>query len=172
MDLDSLPNYLLGQTNELLTCTGDEENRLVTIAMLMQAERHIDILSSDLEPRIYNNQECADALEHLALLSRHSRIRILLRQPRQIAERGHHILTLGRHLNSVFKFRKLSEKHQSFEECFLIADESGLIHYPYPDSLKSFVNFNDVLLVKKFSSVFNELWEEAEPDPYTTSWIL
>jgi len=172
MALDDLNTYLLGETDDALVCVGEADNQAVTQAMLAQTDRHVDIFSRYLEPNIYDTPTCFALFEAIALRSRHARIRILLLHSQTVAHQGHSLLTLGKRLSSYVQFRKPAEQYMSLQEAFLIADDIGTIHRPYPDSLKTLVNFNDVQTAHKLSTLFNQIWEESMPDPELRQWVL
>jgi hypothetical protein len=170
--INDIKKYILGETDELLTCIGEEDNQKVALAMIQQTDRHLDLLSRYFAPAIYNNPECHEAFEELALRSRHSRIRILLHEPQQVAHQGHCILELGKRLRSYFHFRRPSKKYRYLPETFMVADNIGVMQWPYPDSLKAMANFKDNTNAKKLMELFSEIWEDAEPDPNTRDFIL
>ncbi|OQW90654.1 MAG: hypothetical protein BWK79_19210 [Beggiatoa sp. IS2] len=170
--MDKKPLYILGETDEPLVCVGEEENQQVTLSMIQQTDRHLDILSRHFDPAVYDTADCYTAFEELALRSRHTRIRILLHEPRQVAQRGHRIFSLGKRLSSSFFFRKPAPRHAYLEETFLIADDVGTIHRPFQESLKTLANFNHVETAKRLSRLFNEIWEEAEVDPDMYQLVL
>ncbi len=172
MDELTLDRFILGETNEEFLCNGIESNQQVTITMITQTQLHLDILSRDFDPDIYDNQDCCDAVEQLALRSRYSRIRILLHHPNKAAKRGHRIIYLGRRLGSLIQFRHLAEIHQSIQETFLLADEIGLIYRPYADSLSATINFKNHPQVKELLLRFEKLWQASEPDPETLALII
>lgn len=164
--------YLLGETNKEFLCISEEENQQVACALLQQAELKVDIFSRDFEPAVYDNPTCRDAIEDLALRNRHSRIRILLHDPRKVSQRGHHILYLGRRLGSLMQLRAVAEVHQSIRETFLLVDGIGFMHRPHADTLAATVNFKDAPRVKELTKLFEKIWKEAEPDPHFRHLVL
>jgi hypothetical protein len=160
----NIDKYILGETDEEFLCTGEENNQQITLAMIQQTELHLDILSRDFDPDVYDNPDCCEAIEDLALLSRHSRIRILLHDSKKVAQRGHLMFHLGRRLGSLINFRSVAEVHKSIPDTFLIADGIGIIHRPYTDTLSATVNFKDRPKVKEFTQLFEKIWQNAEPD--------
>jgi len=151
--------YILGETNKEFVCI--EDNQQITVSMIEQTTLHLDILSRDFEPDVYDNQTCCDAIEDLALRSRHSRIRILLDNTKIASQRGHLILQLGKRLGSLMQFRSVGE----VPETFMIADRIGIMHRSSPNTLAATVNFKDGQTAKKLSKLFDELWENATPEP-------
>jgi hypothetical protein len=160
----NIDKYILGETDEEFLCTGEENNQEITLAMIQQTELHLDILSRDFDPDVYDNPECCEAIEDLALLTHHSRIRILLHDTKKVAQRGHLILHLGRRLGSLISFRSVAEVHKSIPDTFLIADGIGIIHRANTDTLAASVNFKDRPKAKELAQIFGQIWENAEPD--------
>jgi len=157
--------YILGETNEEFVCITEEENQQIAMSMIEQTTLHLDILSRDLE--LY--ESCCDAIEDLALRSRHSRIRILLGNAKRASQRGHLVLQLGKRLGSMMQFRSFADAPPT--ETFMIADRIGIMHRPSPNTLAATVNFKDGLTAKKLSKVFDELWLNATPE-YEARYML
>lgn len=172
MDKFSLDRFILGETNKEFLASGIEHNQQATVAMITQTQLHLDILSCEFDPDIYDNPACCEAIEQLALRSRYSHIRILLHNPKKAAQRGHQIIYLGRRLGSLIQFRQLVEVYQSVQETFLLADGIGFIYRPYADSLSATINFKDRPKVKELLLLFDKLWQESEPDPETQVVIV
>lgn len=169
----ALSNAVLGQTNTPFVCIGAEEHQQAVLRFLGQTNYHLDILSHYFEPRVYDNEACLEAFEDLALRSQHHSIRILLYEPQQILQRGHVILELGKRLSSFFAFRRPQRQHRiRYQKEFLLADGLGYMHRPYPDALKSEVNFSAPLEVRELSKIFEEAWTHAEHDPNLRRFII
>lgn len=164
--------FVLGETNEEFACIGEENNQEIALAMIKQTELHLDILSRDFDPDVYDNPECCEAIEELALRSRHSRIRILLHNSKKASQRGHSIIQLGKRLGSLMSFRTVAEVHKHIPDTFMIADGIGFMHRPYADSLTATVNFKDRPKVKELSELFDKLWQEGEIDPETRDVVV
>lgn len=172
MGIDNLERFILGETEEEFICVDEQENQQVAVSMLQQAEYHLDILSRDLDPVIYDTLEYCDQLEELALRSRHSRIRILLHNPKKAAQRGHSIIHLAKRLGSLIQIRALAEVHKSISDTFMIVDGIGIMHRPHIDTLAAYVNFKDRPKAKQWLQLFEKTWISAEPDPDCYQMIL
>ena len=163
--IKNIDRYILGETDEEFMCINEEDNQIVAVAMLKQAEFHLDILSQDFDPDVYDNQDFFDVIEDLALLSRYSKIRILLHNTKKVSQRGHLIFHLGRRLGSLIQFRSLAETHMHISDTFMLVDGIGMMHRPHTDTLAATVNFKDRPKTKVLLQLFNEIWEDSEPDP-------
>ncbi len=164
--------FILAETEQILTCVDSEQIRELTAQMLYQADRKIDILSYDFDPLTYNNEDIFNAFEHFALQNHRNRVRIILHNPQLAVSRGHRIIELGKRLSSFFNFRCLPERFKSYTETFLIVDDIGVIHRPYPDSLKTNFHFADAQFAKSLNNTFTQIWDEAEPHPYLSSVVM
>jgi len=174
MDIDEklLERFILGETNETFRCVNEEENQKVAVVMLQQAELHLEVLSHDLDPLVYDNEACRDAIEELALRSRHSRIRILLHDPQKVSKRGHLLLHLGKRLGGLIKFRRMAEIYRPFPETFMIVDGIGYMHRTSSSTIAATVNFKDRPKAKELLQLFEKFWINAEPDPNTQYIVI
>lgn len=171
-NLDSLQHYIIGETKEELLCIGEEESQAVCISIMQQAEFYLDILSHDLDPPIYDTEAFCQVVENLALRSRHSRIRILLHHPQKVVRRGHQLVYLGKRLGSLIQFRQLAPIYQSQIETFMLVDKVAFMHREFKDALRITANFCDGKRVKELTKLFEQYWEDSEPDPDTHFILL
>ncbi len=90
----------LGETDEALAIDTSEQLGQVSLEMVRQRKRMLDIISRELDPAIYNTAEFTEAVKQLVLKSRNNRVRILVHEPLRIAKRGHRLVDLAMHLSS------------------------------------------------------------------------
>lgn len=163
---------ILGETDLEFICFGEEDNRKIALLMLEQAESKIDILSRYLDPPIYDNSECFDVIESLVLHNRHAVVRILVHEPKIIAQRGHFLIHLMRRLGSLIQCRGVPEQYKSTQETFLIVDRIGVMQRPSTSSIAANVNFKNHPTAKKLTALFDKIWHNSEPTPYTREIIV
>jgi len=170
--MEEKDEFILGETDKELFCISEEDNQQMAVLMIQQTELYLDILSRDFDPDVYDNPECCEAIEDLALRSRYSRIRILLHNTKQISQRGHLVFNLGKRLGSLIQFRSMAKNHKHIPDTFLIADGIGIMHRSSPNTLAATVNFKNRPQAKELLAMFDKLWENAEPDPETRSMVI
>jgi len=163
--------YILGETDEEFVCVSEEDNQRIAVSMIEQTELQLDILSQLFDPDVYDNFECCEAIEDLALRSRHSCIRILLHDVKSVSQRGHLVLELAKRLG-LMQFRSVPENYKSTQDTFMIADGIGIMHRPHQDTLAATVNFKDRPMAKDLTRLFDEIWENAEPAPDARYMII
>ena len=168
----TVDKYILGETDEELLCVNEEDNQQIAVKMIQQAEMYMDILSRDFDPDVYDNDECYETIEDLALRSRSSRLRVLLHNTKIVAQRGHLILNLGKRLGSLIQFRTIAKLHKRIPDTFLIVDGIGVMHRSSPNTLAATVNFKNRPQAKELTQLFEELWKDAELDLETRHLIL
>ncbi|WP_353573130.1 hypothetical protein [Candidatus Albibeggiatoa sp. nov. BB20] len=167
-----MDKLILGESEHTLTETDSEQIQQLTSAIVRQADRKIDILTQDFDPLIYDNEAMFDAFEGFVLQSHHCHVRVILQNPQWVVRRGHCLINLGKRLSSFFSFCCLPERFKSYADTFLIADNIGVIHRPYPDSLKTSFHFCDPQLAKFLGNTFTQIWDESEPHPYLSSIVI
>jgi hypothetical protein len=109
--------------------TSFEDVREGAIAIAGCAKRSITILTPDLEPGIYDDQEFLEVIKHLVLAKRYARVRVLISDPRRTVRNGNRLVALGRRLNTYVEFRNLHKDYRD-QLCgaYIIADESAVLY--------------------------------------------
>ncbi|MET0065610.1 MAG: GNAT family N-acetyltransferase [Candidatus Thiodiazotropha sp.] len=154
----------LAETNERVSLERIEDHQIHTTRLIRQARRNLCFLSYDLEPAVYEQPACLDALKTLALRSRYSRIRILLQDNRRVLQQGHRLVDLAQRLTSTIEIRKPAQEHIDMEENFLYVDDCGYLQRPQRSHLAATVDYNDRVRVNRLAERFDEVWAAATPD--------
>ena len=163
--MNEFEHCVLGETAELFRVESSEELRRVSLRMLQQCRRQLDLVSRHLDPAVYDTAEFQDALKDLALRSRHSQIRIVILDPQALISEGHRVLGLAQRLSSFVHLRVPAEEHRHFNEAFLVADGTGVIYRKLSDRFEGTVNFSDRSEALELQRRFEEIWHKALPDP-------
>ncbi|MDJ0805990.1 MAG: acyltransferase [Gammaproteobacteria bacterium] len=155
---------ILGETRETFHLQSADAARDLTVRMVEQATRTLDLISRDLEPHIFDQQPFIEALKRLALKSRIARIRILLQDNNLIRQQGHRLVDLAQRLTSTIEIRRPDEEYREFDENFLLVDGSGYLHRQLADRYEVTACFNNRLQTTQLEALFTEIWERGEPD--------
>ena len=160
-----LTNYYLGETKDNQNINGRDEYYQACLRMVRQSGRYLDIVSRELDPFIYDQNDLVKAVKQLVIENRHSKVRILLAEPYKVLQRGHRLIDLAFDLSSYIELRKHSIENKEFNEGILIADRIGYVYRKNDARYESKFNFNDLRFSNELLNQFNELWETAKPDP-------
>lgn len=158
-------DLILGDTDQELSIDTREENRAAALSLVSQARRNLVIMSHDLDPLIYSNQVFIDALSALARRSRHTQIQILIRGSAAIVRDGHRLIPLSQRLSSSIHIRNIHRDFSRFNEAFLIADRTGILHRPKADLYEGKVSFRAPLKARELLDTFNTIWDISAADP-------
>lgn len=129
------------------------------------AKREVFIISTDLQPQLYDHEPFLLELRRLALDSRRSRILVLVRDTDRIIKRGHRLLELASRLPSFFEIRRLADSDAQSEQCLLLVDQAAYLWLPSNSSRSGETSTYEPLKGRKLAAEFLELWERAAPDP-------
>ena len=154
--------YTLGETSGDIVIDSSEDNQTAAIRLVAQGSRSLDIFSRDLEARIFDNMEFADAVRALAVKTRDMHVRILVIDPDPIIKRGHRLVELARRLTSHLEIRKVHEDYCNNPESYLVVDNRGLLHRKLASRYEAVVNFNNPMTATELHHQFSEMWERSK----------
>ncbi len=154
-------NLKLGEDDQDIEVSTSAENAAAAVAMFSQARRTIEIYTHELDPRIYNQSACVDALKTFVLNNTSAKIRILIRHPDRTLRSGHRLISLARHLSSYIEMRVIHEDYSGPPDAFLLVDQHGMLHLQEGDRYEGICNFYNPRKATELSHRFNEVWEHS-----------
>ncbi len=157
-------NYKFKSADNDISLSSRDEVKIINIAMTQQASRNIEIISTQLDPGIFDTTGYIEAIKQLSILSKFTKIRILIRNPEPLVQNSHRMIELIHMLTSSIEVRKISEEYKSYSAAFTLFDGKGVIYQPHSDRYEGFANFSRPRLVTELSNFFNEIWEHSTPD--------
>jgi len=163
-----MPEYehnKLGDESQSMILDGSADNYGVALTMLQQTRRDVAILSRQMDGRLYDTAEFAQALSQLASHHPRCRVRVLLKEVEPLVKYGHRIIELSRRLSSTIGIRTIHENYREYNDAFMVFDERGVIKRRYADRYEGSANFNDPKQARELLSFFDEVWNISEPDP-------
>lgn len=133
------------------------------IKVLSQGRRDIAIFSRSLNSALFNQDEVISSLSSIARLSRQANIRIVIENPQAIIDAKHKLLPLCHRLTSKIKIQRITIEPQDDYE-FVIVDTDKLWLQHAEGKYSGFANYAARPEVKRFLTVFNDLWKHSEED--------
>jgi len=162
--MDTLDEYVVGQTDRLIRFEGRADNRALAAALADQARRSIDILSPDLEPAIYDHRPLVQALADLARRSRYSTVRILVCDASRVIKTGHRLIETARRLSSSMHLHRPDEEHIDLREGLMLVDGQAYLHKHIASRCEGEASFKAPLRARELGKWFDELWETSAPE--------
>jgi len=160
--MPDLSEYTLGEHSADIPIDTSQDNLAAVLRLVSQGGRSLDIFSRDLEPRIYDNADFADAVRALAIKTRDMHVRILVIDPDFIIKHGHRLIDLARRLTSHMEIRKLHEDYCNNPEAYLVVDRRGLLHRKVASRYEAIVNFNNPMTATELHNQFSEMWDRSK----------
>lgn len=160
-----IENSRLGETAGLLAVVSRDEAAAVALALAGQTRRTLDIVSRHLDPRLYDNEEFAEAVKRLALGSRRALVRVLVQDVDPILRDGHRLVALAQRLPTFLHIRVPAPEHRGYNQAFLVADGVGYLHRELADRFEGKASFHDPAAARDLLRVFQPMWDAAQPDP-------
>ncbi len=152
---------VLGEHDQDVELSTSQDNADATHALISQARRSIDIYTHELDPKVYNQSRCVEALKSFILNNTSARIRILIRNPDRTIKSEHRLINLARHLSSYIAIRVVHEDYTSLTDVFLLVDQRGILHLLQGDRYDGRCNFNNPRQAVRLNHRFSEIWNHS-----------
>jgi hypothetical protein len=156
--------FVLKKDAQSVAIDSSEECRLAALSMVRQAARSIDIVSRQLDPQMYDNEDFCEAVSQLVVGSRRAQVRVLLRYTDPVIKHGHRLVTLSQRLSSFISLRIPAKEYDEYNAAFLIVDGAGVIYRTLSDTFNGTANFNDPRKAQELTRQFEEMWQTATLD--------
>jgi phosphatidylserine/phosphatidylglycerophosphate/cardiolipin synthase-like enzyme len=163
--IENLDKLILGENDEVLELDSVDEHRELIPHMLNQARHSIDIISRNLDPRIFDRPAVTDAIKAMVSQQPRAQVRIIIRDNTPLIKNGHHVLLLAQRLTSFIHIHKLPQTYNAFNEALLLVDGRGYIRQRQSDIYAGNACFNAPRQVKDMTTTFQEIWDASQPDP-------
>ena len=161
----SLDTLILGESDDIIQADGHEDIYNGILKLSQQCRRQLDIFSHTLERRIYNSEQLQQAILKLATRSRHSQIRIIVKNSNDMIRRGSRLVNLSHRLGSRIQFRIPPIEYRDYIEEFVIADNIGSVHRPIASRYEGSICFKQETQTRRLSKFFDECWSKSAGDP-------
>ena len=159
--MNDYSHYILGEHDQDIDLSTSGENLNAVVSLIKQARKSVYIYTHCLDPKIFNQSACINALKSFVLQNSSSRIHILIREPGRTLRSGHRLISLARHLSSYIEIRVIHEDYASAQDAFLIVDEHGMLQLQEGDRYDGICNFNNPRLSTELSHRFTETWNHS-----------
>ncbi|WPL19141.1 Acetyltransferase (GNAT) family protein [Thiorhodovibrio winogradskyi] len=157
---------LLGETSGRLFLTQRAHLALAVRQLAAQARRQVNLLSTDLQPDIYDHQDFVEALRYLAIeLRGRLPVKILVSDPEPSLRRGHRLIELARLLSSDVQIRLVPKDWAEYRDQFLLCDQDGLCLTRHQDPRRTLVDFNSGAETRRLRRLFDQIWEQGDMHP-------
>ena len=138
--------------------TDKDEYKTAVIDALSNASRTLAILTPDLEPEIYDQNDFLEALKRFILARGFARVRVLVTQPSRSLKAGNQFVSMADRLNSYIEFRHLRPEIGTRDDAFFIADERAIVYRTNFSSWDGMSDPCEPAVARYYLDAFDELW--------------
>jgi hypothetical protein len=141
--------------------------------VIEKSKREILLLSTNLDPELFDQNVYADMLVDFVRRDRNSTVKILVKDIRPLIESGHCLLNLARRVSSKVEIRKLLKEPEDENHAFLMGDRKFLLYKHDDKNYQGFVNYNAAPESRSLADEFVYLWEQHSVlDPSLKTFVL
>ncbi|WP_158224563.1 GNAT family N-acetyltransferase [Agaribacterium haliotis] len=134
--------------------------------MAEQSRLSLHIISDTLRSDIFSDTKLVDAISALARRDRHSEIKILVKDKKNLHERAGQLIRLCRRLNSKISIQVLNDKQDEPLQSFCIFDREKLLFFNDEASLAGFACYQSKAECKDLLEKFQHAWDhQSSIDP-------
>ncbi len=156
--------YKIGD-NKALTLTTAEQNRDASIALVDQARYTLDIVSRELDHKLYDNDDFYNTVKQLATSNPKAKIRILIQSSDKAVKQGHRLIEIARKLSSFITIHLQGRRFKEFNEAWLIVDSKAWIRRAHADKYSADVDYSAARQLREIEKTFTSMWNESVDDP-------
>ncbi|MCK6369804.1 MAG: hypothetical protein L6Q83_00520 [Gammaproteobacteria bacterium] len=142
-----------------------DETRDAIVAIASAAKRSLAIMTSDLEPGIYDDEGFLDAAKRLVLSKRYAKIRVIVTDPARAIRNGNRFVGVARRLNTYIDLRNAHQDYRGHREAFLIADDSALVYRVDSARWEGIADSYDPVVTRRYLEFFDNIWNVSEQGP-------
>lgn len=130
-----------------------------------RALRRACILSTRLDPEIYDSDPVRDAVLEFATSHPQAEVWVLVREPQALARSGHRLVRLAQRLSSHIQLRALPPACATPEDEFLVTDTGAVLCWQHARPLRGYGVRHAPADARRLMEAFQELWSLSEEAP-------
>ena len=144
---------------------GERDFAGAALQVATHAGREIRILSEQLDPAVYDNDDFCRAIQDLAISHPQSRIHILVRDTPWLGKNFHRLVATWQKLLSHIELRRLTKEIETPHTEFMTGDESAVLYFANPAHYQGYLCLYTPVEARRLNADFDLLWGFSEPDP-------
>lgn len=158
--LSDLPQQL-GSDSNLIEL--DEANAVEHLCHLILQTRHsLRLYHADLVLWLCHRRAVIDCLEQRIAGEKRFQLQVLLQQVPANFTQGHSLAQLLHRFPSRVSIRQQQAELSADPQAYCLADDTGLLMLPQPQTRKGFIRYHSRDQVKRWQGRFQELWDGAQ----------
>ncbi|MFL0798458.1 MAG: GNAT family N-acetyltransferase [Cellvibrionaceae bacterium] len=129
--------------------------------LVRSCRQDLRVLSTHLDFPLYDRNLLVDAVSQLARISRFSSVRILIKDPAPMVEKGHRLLGLSRRLSDKVQIRIAPWELEDKNRAYLIGDDRYLVMKNDDLEYQGFADYHSGQECKEIIKEFDHIWAHS-----------
>lgn len=142
-----------------------DDYRAAVAQIVADARHRLCIYTPDLEPVIYDHDSVLEQVKRLVLARRHSRVRVLIRDPLRAARDGHRFMQMARRLTSCIALRCVPSEERDAVCAYILGDNKAIAYRPNAERWIGFVERSDEGIDRRHVEHFEQVWTRSRVQP-------
>lgn len=138
-----------------------EEVRTATESVASGGQRLLSIMTTDLEPEIYDHPQFLETIKRFVLSHSFAKVRVLLRDPARASSGNNRFVTMAHRLTSYLEIRLRAPQYRELTAAYCIADDRALVYRVRADRAEGIVGFNNPPVARQYLQEFDAIWQAS-----------
>lgn len=141
-----------------------DEVRIATETVAASGQRLISIMSTDLEPDIYDQQALLEAIKRFVLSHSFAKVRVLIRDQARLSHGANRFIAMAHRLTSYLEIRLRAPQYRDLTGAYCIADDRAIVYRVRADRAEGIAGFNNPPIARQYLQEFDAVWQASAPE--------
>jgi len=141
-----------------------DEVRAATEEVAASGQRLISIMSTDLEPEIYDRAPLLEAIKRFVLGHSFAKVRVLIRDQARLSQGTNQFIAMAHRLTSYLEIRLRAPQYRELTSAYCIADDRAIVYRLRADRSEGIAGFNNPPIARQYLLEFDAIWQASAPE--------
>lgn len=138
-----------------------EEVRAATETVAASGQRLISIMTTDLEPEIYDQAPLLEAVKRFVLGHSFAKVRVLIRDQARLSHGANRFIAMAHRLTSYLEIRLRAPQYRELSAAYCIADDRAIVYRLRADRAEGIAGFNNQPIARQYLQEFDAVWQAS-----------
>ncbi|HEY2416285.1 MAG TPA: hypothetical protein VGH84_00080 [Steroidobacteraceae bacterium] len=138
-----------------------DEVRTATETVAASGQRLISIMTSDLEPEIYDQAAFLEIIKRFVLGRSFAKVRVLLRDQARMGNGANRFVAMAHRLTSYLEIRVRAAQYRELTAAYCIADDKAIVYRLRADRAEGIAGLNNPPIARQYLQEFDAIWQAS-----------
>jgi hypothetical protein len=138
-----------------------DEVRTATETVAASGQRLISIMTSDLEPEIYDQAAFLEIIKRFVLGRSFAKVRVLLRDQARMGNGANRFVAMAHRLTSYLEIRVRAAQYRELTAAYCIADDKAIVYRLRADRAEGIAGLNNPPIARQYLQEFDAIWRAS-----------